>query len=165
MEPLKNAPKPSDGLISVAEINHSILRIFICSTAILPTIQALYSFTFRKKIILTPDLLSNLFSITNEDEEYFLSSHQPISATRLDKFTVYRFIFGPNVTRWWRRTAYSLVSSDLSLAHLFLGHKILLRGHQDEFFLVSSSTASKRTTVLTILFQWCGTLPPLPSVV
>lgn len=56
------------------------------------------SILFSWKENITHQLLPNLFLTPYEGEEYFLSSHQPISSIGLEKLIVYRSAFGLNAT-------------------------------------------------------------------
>lgn len=66
-------------------------------------------------------------------KKYFLSSHQPISTTGLDKLAIHSSIFGPDSKVVMKTAASSLLPTGLRLACLFVRHNILSkRGHQDE---------------------------------
>lgn len=80
------------GLLFVVSMNHTFQNLFAYFVVIsimtsVPLLSILL--VLGKKIVLTREILSNLFSIPNKEEEYFLSSHQPISTRGLDKVIVY----------------------------------------------------------------------------
>lgn len=88
------------------ELVHLFSAIFLVHYLFIPL--------FRREIIIDCQLLSDVFSIRNGGNEYFLSSHQTISGTGLDKLTVHRPTFGPNAMTVMSATMSSLVPQTLA---------------------------------------------------
>lgn len=62
-----------------------LVRLFYYNLSYNHSSFFIHPFVLGKKIVITCQLISNLFSIPIEGKEYFLSSHQPISSLGLDK--------------------------------------------------------------------------------
>lgn len=106
---------------------------------------------YSKEIVLTHQLLSNLFYIPMLEKNTFLPFHKRISNMGLDKLTLYRSI---SAMPWWWWRPRHLPSTDVILADLFVGHNILLKGDIKMSWnnsLIPFYIASEKTSSLTFL--------------
>lgn len=111
---------------------HVLVHLFFCSLSYNPSSFSIRSFVLRRKSLSLVHFYQVCF-LSWWEKIILLSSHYPISASGLDKLTVYLSIFGQNATTVTKATSSSLVSLDLSLVWLAVKHRTLPNGgHWDK---------------------------------
>lgn len=132
-----------------------LVRLFYCNFSDDPSSFSIHSSVLRNKIVITHQLLSDLFSILEWAENIlfiFTPTNQCLTSKRL---TIYCSIFGQNATTVIKATSSSLISFYLSLVCLVVGHDNLPNwGHQDELRCSCDFMKNVLTAWTTSLWSW-----------